>query len=183
MRHVVQSNGFNTLRLHVGWQFLTNDEESGKLSSTNFLFTSPRRFVTLYPWFHRRQVHRDHTLASSNEIPAAALLPCRPPSRRQLLPLHLSTPNRGPSTTRGNCVYDFLGVVVFNLLSTASPVSSLTFAEPAPITAAPVGKMDEGPGGDDDWKNTNNSMTIKRPSLDPPGRTFLSSRLCDRPGV
>ncbi|KAF8970191.1 endoglucanase [Flammula alnicola] len=36
MQHFVKNDGFNTFRLPVGWQFLTNDIESGVLNSTNF---------------------------------------------------------------------------------------------------------------------------------------------------
>lgn len=36
MRHFVENDGFNTFRLPVGWQFLTNDKENGELDSTNF---------------------------------------------------------------------------------------------------------------------------------------------------
>ena len=36
MQHFVTNDGFNTFRLPVGWQFLSNDAESGTLNSTNF---------------------------------------------------------------------------------------------------------------------------------------------------
>jgi endoglucanase len=36
MQHFVENDGFNTFRLPVGWQFLTNDTETGILNSTNF---------------------------------------------------------------------------------------------------------------------------------------------------
>ncbi|CAA7268396.1 unnamed protein product [Cyclocybe aegerita] len=36
MEHFFKNDGFNTFRLPVGWQFLTNDVEGGKLNSTNF---------------------------------------------------------------------------------------------------------------------------------------------------
>ncbi|KAF8180389.1 endo-beta-1,4-glucanase [Pholiota molesta] len=36
MQHFVENDGFNTFRLPVGWQFLTNDTETGVLNSTNF---------------------------------------------------------------------------------------------------------------------------------------------------
>ncbi|KAF8970192.1 endoglucanase [Flammula alnicola] len=36
MTHFVNDDGFNTFRLPVGWQFLTNDAETGTLNETNF---------------------------------------------------------------------------------------------------------------------------------------------------
>lgn len=36
MQHFVTNDGFNTFRLPVGWQFLTNDVEGSTLNSTNF---------------------------------------------------------------------------------------------------------------------------------------------------
>lgn len=36
MQHFVKNDGFNTFRLPVGWQFLTNDVEGSTLNSTNF---------------------------------------------------------------------------------------------------------------------------------------------------
>ena len=35
MKHFVDDDGFNVFRLPVGWQFLTNDEESGTLDAAN----------------------------------------------------------------------------------------------------------------------------------------------------
>ncbi|KAF5318448.1 hypothetical protein D9619_010684 [Psilocybe cf. subviscida] len=36
MQHFVKNDGFNTFRLPVGWQFLTNDVKGSTLNSTNF---------------------------------------------------------------------------------------------------------------------------------------------------
>ncbi|KDQ55160.1 glycoside hydrolase family 5 protein [Jaapia argillacea MUCL 33604] len=36
MQHFVKSDGYNMFRLPVGWQFLTGDQETGVLNSTNF---------------------------------------------------------------------------------------------------------------------------------------------------
>ncbi|KAF5318450.1 hypothetical protein D9619_010686 [Psilocybe cf. subviscida] len=36
MQHFVNDLGFNTFRLPVGWQFLTQDQETGTLNQTNF---------------------------------------------------------------------------------------------------------------------------------------------------
>lgn len=36
MKHFVDDDGFNTFRLPVGWQFLTNDVLGGTLNETNF---------------------------------------------------------------------------------------------------------------------------------------------------
>ncbi|KAF9482685.1 cellulase-domain-containing protein [Pholiota conissans] len=36
MQHFVNDDGFNTFRLPVGWQFLSNDAQTGTLNETNF---------------------------------------------------------------------------------------------------------------------------------------------------
>lgn len=36
MTHFVNDDGFNTFRLPVGWQYLTNNIESGTINETNF---------------------------------------------------------------------------------------------------------------------------------------------------
>lgn len=36
IKHFVKNDGFNTFRLPVGWQFLTNDVKSSVLNSINF---------------------------------------------------------------------------------------------------------------------------------------------------
>ena len=36
IKHFVKNDGFNTFRLPVGWQFLTNDVKSGVLNAANF---------------------------------------------------------------------------------------------------------------------------------------------------
>ena len=72
MTHFVNDDGLNTFRLPVGWQFLTQDAETGTLNMTNFAEYNDLVNVSYFtvscsnlvlnpspglPW-HRRFLHR-----------------------------------------------------------------------------------------------------------------------------